>query len=143
MYYTTMICELISFLVPWTPTPEPIAGLSFLAILVLGGLFAATPFNPTRARRPLGLPTIAVAYVLDVLISNGIVASNGLEIDRFPSGVEMVMYAFIAGGWLIGAAIGGGVLALRRRRNRVDATGRRRAVTPPRRPRSRRPQVFE
>jgi hypothetical protein len=97
-----MIAELFDFVHPYIPFP----GLVVPIILFAGGLFAGTKINPA-----LGLLILGGAYVIDLMISNSIVYSNNLDMDRFPMNIEALAYGVIALGWMISgvtrAVIGG------------------------------------
>jgi hypothetical protein len=67
------------------------------------------------------LPTIAFVCFWDIVISGAIVAASGRDMNSLPPTFVALAYAFIAGGWVIGAIIGDVVLALRWRSKRARA----------------------
>jgi hypothetical protein len=87
-----MIVEFFGLFDPYIP---------FLPVVVLmisfaGGLFAGTKINPA-----VGLLILGGAYVIDVMVSNSIVVKYGLDMDRFPVGIDAIVYGIIALGWMI------------------------------------------
>ncbi len=116
-----MIIELFDLLIPWTPSSSGMTwqGVVCLGTLFFGPLFAAIWLRPTAARFALGLLAMALAYVVDFILSNAIVASQGLDMDRFPVSIELILYGIIASGWLFGSAIGGlvSVYGVRRKKS--------------------------
>lgn len=102
-----MIAALFDFLFTWMPESDGLKGIVFLAGPFFGGLFAAIWFKPTAARFLLGLLAIALAYVVDVILSVNVALSLGLAMDQFHMDIELILYGIITIGWLIGATISG------------------------------------
>ncbi|PPQ35559.1 hypothetical protein CH337_21455 [Rhodoblastus acidophilus] len=69
-------------------------------ILFCCGLFAGTKINPA-----FGLLILGGTYVVDFAISNSIVVSGGLDMDRFPMNIEAIAYGVIGLGWMISGTI--------------------------------------
>lgn len=82
-------------------------GVVLLGALFFSGLLPAIIFKPTVKWSLLGLLAIALALFVDSIVSEIIVRSQQLDLDRFPMNIELFLFGFILTGWLVGSAISG------------------------------------
>ena len=76
-----------------------------LAMVLPIFLFAVGLIVGAKLHVVLGPLLLLAAYGADVLISNYVVISYNLEMDRFPMNIETIGFGIIALGWVIGSCL--------------------------------------
>ena len=102
-----MIAELLDYLVASTPPSQAWTLVVLVLAFFLIGVAPAIWLKPNWAGILIGLLTLALAYVVDFVVSFGLVIGINADLDRLPPVVELFIFAYVALGWVVVGVAGG------------------------------------